>query len=793
MDTINQKDYIIRGKKEQSVNVLDLLKYLLHHWKWFALSILVFGGYFYYQYSKTPFMYSQSETVMIKTSSNTPTTARITRSYGGGVSVKDEMIQLRSKELMRLVVDKTGADKSYKVYSGLRNHELYKSSPVQVKVEGIAPEGSYEFIVTPLDAGNVLIKGWNKIEDGKEIKVALNHWTSTPLGKILVSPSKYYKSDYYGVDVQVSKIPREAIMGQFIGSLNVHQIDEDASLLQITLEDQSVERAADILKALINVYNEVYLQDKNKIAENTANFIKDRLALIEGELGAVELNIENIKIANQGIDIASAGGMYISEKNQYKTEASKIETDIRLAEMMRSYIFNKGRQNSLIPNNTGLVESNVEGQIAEYNASLLKRNRLAEGGNSLNPVVVDMDDALNAMRSNIGRAIDNSLKGQKIKLNNAQKEEALAQSKVLQMPQKERSMLSIERQRRVKEDLYMFLLNKREENALNEAVMEANLRIVDPPEGTGGAIYPNRFKKVATGIAIGVALPLVILISMMMLNTGVRGRQDIENVLSVPFLGEIPLARSRRQGKGDILVSKAGRDPLTEAFRILRTNINFMTKDEHPPKVITFTSFSAGVGKTFSVLNLATTLSYLDKKVIAIDLDLRKGTLSSRVDLLHGKGTSHYLSSPSISIDEIIHKSDIVDGVDFIPIGAIAPNPVELLLSKRLDELINELKNRYDYIIIDGVPTGVVADASIIDRVADLTLFIIRIGKMDRRQLPEIEKIYQEKKLSNLAIVLNGIKLNGYGYGYGGYGYGSYGYGYSEEKKKSVFDWFKRS
>ena len=208
---------------------------------------------------------------------------------------------------------------------------------------------------------------------------------------------------------------------------------------------------------------------------------------------------------------------------------------------------------------------------------------------------------------------------------------------------------------------------------------------------------------------------------------------------------EIPLARNRRQGNGDVLVSQSGRDPLTEAFRILRTNINFMTKDEHPPKVITFTSFSAGVGKTFSVLNLAATLSYLDKKVVVLDLDLRKGTLSSRTGLLHGKGTSHYLSNPSIKISEILHKSEVAEGVDFIPIGAIAPNPVELLLGKRLDELITELKGMYDYVIIDGVPTGVVADASIIDRVADLTLFIIRIGKMDRRQLPEIEKLYQEK------------------------------------------------
>lgn len=312
---------------------------------------------------------------------------------------------------------------------------------------------------------------------------------------MLVTPSKYYLPNYYGEDIQVTKYPREAMMGQFVGSLKIQQMDEDASLLQITMEDRSTARAADVLTTLIDVYNSVYLQDKNTIAQNTANFIKDRLAIIEGELGAVELNIEDIKIANQGVDVATVGGMYFGEVNQHKSDMKGIETNMRLVEMMRSYLNNKGKKNSLIPNNTGLVDAGVENEIAEYNTVLLKRNRLAQGGNSSNPVVLDTDDALNAMRNNISRAVDNALKGQTIKLNNAIQEEKVARGKMLQMPRKERTMLSIERQRRVKEDLYMFLLNKREENALNEAVTEANLRVIDAPVGSDMPIYPNRLKK----------------------------------------------------------------------------------------------------------------------------------------------------------------------------------------------------------------------------------------------------------------------------------------------------------
>ena len=250
-----------------------------------------------------------------------------------------------------------------------------------------------------------------------------------------------------------------------------------------------------------------------------------------------------------------------------------------------------------------------------------------------------------------------------------------------------------------------------------------------------------------------------------MLDTKVRSCRGIEEAVSVPFLGEIPLSDRKTNSKTNILVSETGRDPLTETFRILRTNINFMSRDGKEVQVITLTSFGIGVGKTFTSLNLATTLSYLGKKVAVVDLDLRKGSLTSRVGLDGKKGVSHYLANPTIQIKDIQHISSEIPNLYFFPIGAIAPNPVELLLSKRLDDLIQILRDQYDYIIVDSVPIGIVADAAVVDRISDLTLFMIRVGKMDRRQLPDIERIYREKKINNLAVVLNGLKLGGSGYG----------------------------
>lgn len=777
-------------EKDQSVNILDILKYLFFHWKWFMLSLVIFGGYYFYQYSKAPFIYSQSETVMIKTPMNTPMTARMTRTNlaYNSVSVASEILQLRSKELMRQTISRIHADVSYTKRIGLREHELYTKSPVQVKVNGNSYNDRYSFTVTPVDAAHVVVKNWDKGSDGKALTVELNKEVKTPFGALVITPTPYFIKENFGEEVRVTKYTREEMVGYFMSNLRIIQMEEDASLLQIALDDQSTERAADLITMLITVYNEFSLEDKNQIAINTSEFIHERLAIIERELGSVESNIEQLRTANYGVDVSTAGQMYLTDSRQYQTERTKIDTDIKLANMMREYLTNQTKQNDLIPNNTGLVDASVESQIIEYNSTLLKRNRLVEGSSSANPVVQDLDKALGAMRNNIDRAVDNTLGGLRIKMKNIGNEERQIHNKALQIPEKQRVMLSVERQQKVKEELYLFLLNKREENALNQAMTEDNIRIIDPASGSYTPIYPSFLKKLFTGIAIGITLPTVILLLILMLDTGVRGRQDIENALSIPFLGEIPLKRNKEQEDHDISVTKTGRDSLTEAFRILRTNINFIAKDGIPPKVLTFTSFNIGAGKTFSVMNLGTTLSFLDKKVVILDLDLRKGTLSSRMRVEKEKGVSHYLSDSSISVDEILYQSDVANNMDFIPIGLIAPNPVELLLGKRLDELIAELKERYDYIIVDGVPMGIVADASIVDRISDLTLFIVRAGKMDRRQLPELEKIYKNGKLSNLAVVLNGVKLGSSRYGYGSYG----GYGYEIEKKKSFIKMFVR-
>lgn len=770
--------------KGKTINVLDVIKYLLYHWKWFVLSILFFAGLYYYQYARSPFVYTSFETVMIKTPMNTPTTARLSRSNTpfNSINVASEILQLKTKELMRKSIIRIDALTSYSMTKGLRTIELYKNSPIKVKFSDLDKEQNFELKVIPIDDQNVLLKGQGLDKDG--LKVRLNSEVNTPLGPIAVMSTSYYHTDYYGKEVKVVRNELESLVSYFRGNLIITQMEQDASLLRIEIDDIHPQRGADLITEMVAVYNDMSLDSKSQIAKNTASFIEDRLSIIQSELAEVETNIEQLRKSNQGVNVDIAGQMYVTDSRQLEADRSKIETDLRLGQMMQQHLKN-GAKGELIPNNTGLVDANVESQIESYNALLLRKNRLMESSSSANPVIKDLDASLTSMRNNIDQAVENALRGLEMQISTTQRQEGRARSKALQIPEKQRLMLSVERQQKVKEELYLYLLNKREENALNQAMTDDNIRVIDPASVNYSPKYPSKVRKVATGVGIGTLFPMIILLMMLMLNTSLQNRKDIEDAIDVPFLAEIPLCSGKKDSV--IHVGKTSRDPVTETFRILRTNIGMMGKEGKPPKVITMTSFDIGVGKTFSSINLSATLAYLEKKILVIDLDLRKGTLSSRLNMSNRRGLTHYLVDEKIALDNVIYPLPGFENLNCLPFGMVAPNPVELLLSKRLDKLFEKLRQRYDYIVVDGVPIGIVADASIIDRVSDLTAFVIRAGKTDRRQLPEIEKLYNERKLTNIAILLNGVNLNkfGYGYGYGMYGYGT-GYDYRDDSKKNI-------
>ena len=774
------------NKNDQGLNIVDLFMYLASQWKWFLLSILICGGIAWYNYARAPLVYFRSATVIIKDPSNKASTSGLDRfdNFINKVNVANEILQFRSKKLMREVVQRVHADVSYQIKDGLRSNELYNESPVLVSLPDALPEQSFSFTMTLKDAKTVTLSDFSGIEAKPSYEVALNDTVAIIEGmNVVVTATNYLRDSWLNTPIRVQKLPVESMVNYYKNALGIQQEDEEASILTLALKDSSPARAEDVLNTLITVYNEEAIKEKNQVAVNTANFINERLIIIERELGNVESNLESFKQRNQIVDIASSAGMYMTESQKYNADAMELETQLRLANFIKDYLTDPSKETDLIPSNTGISDMNIENQISLYNAAKLKRDHLIDDSSVNNPVVQELNNSLRAMKQSIIRAVDNMIVSLNVKRNDAQNREMRAQDRVTAIPTKERQMLSIERQQKIKEALYLFLLNKREENALSQAMADNNARVIDGAEGSNAPISPNRNRILLLGLLVGIALPGAVCLAILFMDTRVHGRKDIEGATSVPYLGEIPLDKEAMKDhrKQVMAVKEQGDDIVSEAFRILRTNMAFLSKKDKPAQVITFTSFNIGAGKTFIARNLSMSLAYMKKRVVMVDLDIRKGTLSRHFGHYH-VGVTNYLSDNMVKVDDIIQHQE---GFDLIPAGILAPNPAELLMDNRLDELMNELRTRYDYIIADNVPVGLIADATIANRIADLTIFVVRAGKLDRRQLPDIEKLYQEKKLKNMALVLNGANPERHGYGYS-YGYG-YGYGYGTKKKKTFF------
>ena len=752
---------------EQGINVIDLLMYFAFRWKWFLLSVLICGGIAWLLYARAPLVYFRSATVIIKDPSNKTSTAGLDRydNFINKVNVANEILQFRSKKLMREVVRRVHADVSYQVKDGLRYNELYSRSPVAVAFPDALPGRSFAFTVTPKDSTTVAITDWKGIDEERSYTVKLNDTLMVGNERIVVTATNYYGASWMNVPVRVQKVPLDAMVGYYLGNIGIRQEEDESSILTLSLKDSSPARAEDMLNMLIAVYNEEAVNDKNQVAINTADFINERLIIIESELGGVESDLEAFKRENQIVDISSEAGMYMSESQKYSTDAMELETQLRLADYIKEYLTDPTKETGLIPSNTGISDMNIESQINLYNTAKLKRDRLIDDSSDSNPVVEELNNSLRAMKQNIIRAVDNLIVSLNVKRDDAESRERRAQSRVASIPTKERQMLSIERQQKIKESLYLFLLNRREENALSQAMADNNARVIDSAEGSNAPISPRRNRILLLGVLIGIALPAVACLMILFLDTRVRGRKELEDALSVPFLGEIPLDKEvRKDGKqGSDEDADKGNSIVSEAFRILRTNMSFMAKKDQPMQVITFTSFNEGAGKTFISRNLAMSLVRAKKRVILVDLDIRKGTLSRRFGS-HHKGVTNYLADASITVDDIIQHHE---HFDVIPSGAVPPNPAELLMDSRLDDLIAELRKRYDYVIADSVPVGIIADAAIANRITDLTVFVVRAGRLDRRQLPDIEKLYVEHKLRNMAVVLNGSEPHRRHYGYG--------------------------
>ena len=774
-------------EKESEISIVDIFHLVIANWYWFVLSILICAGIAFFYLKSSSKVYSRKASVLIRDDSKggsiSESTAFADISFlGGKRNVDNEVLVFQSRHLMEKVARRLHLDMSYKVKNGLREDELYTHSPITVLFPESEERQVIEMTVTPVDSATVRLSDFSLSIAGEEIRSAevvdarLNDTISTPVGTMVVTPTLYYTDTYYGKPVYITKSNMEKVVEGYLRRINISLASKTATIINLVLDDVSTARAEDILNMLIAVYNEDVINDKNQIAVNTSKFINDRLIIIERELGSVDANIESFKRENQLTDITSETGMYLQNTSRYKQEGLSLENQLSIVKYIKEYLVDPQKGSDLIPANTGISDNSVESQIKEYNDMLLKRDKLVAGSSNKNPIVIDLNNSLGAMKQTIIRSVDNLIVGLNIQLKNIREQEEQTTKRIEAVPTQQKYVLTVERQQKIKEELYLYLLNKREENALTQAITESNARIIDPASGSSVPVAPKSMMILLAAIVLGGTIPMIVLWLLNVTDTKVRTRKELDNILTIPFLGDIPRHGTRKGEDTDaIVVHESGRDSVSEAFRIIRTNMEFMRVKSDNLQVVMFTSANPGAGKTFVSSNLAMSIAQTNKKVVLVDVDIRKGTLSGIFSNPSGRmGLTHYLSGHTDNLDDIIGVSEEYDKLDIVFSGPVPPNPAELLLSERFDYFISELRKRYDYIIVDNVPAGMVADASIVNRVADLTIFVVRSGVMDRRQLPELEKMYREEQLRNMSVILNGVssERRGYGYGYG-YGYGN--------------------
>ena len=793
---INQKN-IKPGQQDDFLRIQDLLYLCLARWKWFVLSLMVTIGVATVYLLRTPAVYTRTASVLIKEDSKGKSVSSDLESFSefglfqSGTNVNNELITFQSPALMTEVVKRLRLDMNYFVPGKFHRQVAYGLTlPVDVTINDLPENESAGFTLKIQPDGTLYLSDFirNGTDlDEKDVKGSLLDSITTPLGKIIIHTTpNYVKGEAYTLYVGKSSLYNA--VNSCSSNLSVSLNSEKASVIDLSFKDNSTQRAEDVLSMLISVYNENWVKDKNQIAVSTSMFINERLGVIERELGNVDEDISSYKSEHLLPDVQAASSMYMAQSSEANAQILSLNNQLYMTRYIRNYLANDANRTQLLPANSGIESANIESQIAEYNKQLLQRNSLVANSSTENPLVVDMDQALASMRGAIIRSIDNQIVTLNSQIKSLRQTEQQTTSRIAANPTQAKYLLSVERQQKVKEALYLFLLQKREENELSQAFTAYNTRIVTPPHGSMLPTSPVHKNIFMVAFALGLLIPVVIIFMRENMNTRVRGRKDLEN-LTIPFIGEIPLFTRKKKGilgkkpqeVKAVVVKEGNRDIINEAFRVLRTNLEFMTGKDKTSNVIIMTSFNPGSGKSFLTMNIAMSLAIKGKKVLVIDGDLRHASASSYIDS-PDKGLSDYLGGRIDNLDEIIVPDPKHKSMDILPVGTIPPNPTELLFDERLKQTIDTVREQYDYVLIDCPPVELVADTQIIEKLADRTIFVVRAGLLERSMLSELEKIYDEKKYKKMSLILNGTEGSGgrYGYCYGyryGYHYG-YGSGY---------------
>lgn len=802
---------MIEEKKERRIeadenqfNIQEIIFRYLIHWPWFVASVILCVILAWaYLYIATP-VYNISATVLIKDEE---------KGGGAGMSselermgldgfmsssknVDNEIEVLRSKSLAREVVNQMNLYVTYRDEDGFPAKELYRSSPVLVSLtpqEAEKLSESMEIGMTLLPTGSVDVQ----IRIGE--KEFQKHFDKLPAvfptdegtvaffenkDTLAVSPPKEE-----GMERHITAFINRpmSVAKKYSEALSIAPTSKTTSVVVISLKNSNTRRGKDFIDKLLEMYNINTNNDKNEVAQKTAEFIDERIGIISKELGSTEQDLEDFKRSAGITDLSSEAQIALTGNAEYEKKSVENQTQINLVADLQRYM--QGNEYEVLPTNVGLQDVGLAGVIDRYNEMLVERNRLLRTSTENNPTIINLNTSIKAMRSNVQATLDATLKGLQITRDDIAREAKRYTRRISDAPTQERQFVSIARQQEIKAGLYLMLLQKREENAITLAATANNAKTIDEALSDDKPVSPKTMMIYLAALVLGMGLPVGIIYLNGLTKFKIEGRTDVEKLTSLPIAGDIPLADEKT---GSIAVFENKNNLMSETFRSIRTNLQFML--ENGKNVILVTSTISGEGKSFISANLAISLSLLGKKVVIVGLDIRKPGLNKVFNLPKREhGITQYLTNTTTNLMDLVQPSDINKNLFILPGGTVPPNPTELLARDGLDKAIDTLKKNFDYVILDTAPVGMVTDTLLIGRVADLSIYVCRADYTHKAEFTLINNLAEEGKLPNLCTIINGMDMKkkkyGYYYGYGKYGkfygYGKrygYGYGYGDQQ-----------
>ena len=792
----------VRQEEESSINILDLWHLFWDHKWWYVASVVlcVIAAAFYVY--RSPALYSRSAKVIIDEGSQ-EAAMRDLSSFTGTMSrlrfstnVDNEVEAFSSPDLMEIVATRLGLLTSYYEKQTLRTVELSDNTPVKMVLLGENPASSFSFRLKKLSDTDFSLSrfaiGGQKSKELERTVVngSLLDTLETPVGRIVLVPTE--NISLWNNEILVGWSNAKAVAKRYTAAMDVSISGKQTSVVVLSIKDRFPKRAENILNSLIDAYNESWVLNRNKAARVTTEFINDRLVVIEQELGGIESDLKNYKERNNLTDIKSLSDSYLSESSQYATRSFELSNQLSIANFIKDYLNDPAHVTSLIPANSGLKNGSIETQVQAYNELVLRRDNLLANTVETSPLVLDINTSLASIRSAILRSIENYITSLKIETDQVASQEKLILSRIAASSGQELELISIERQRKVKESLYVYLLQKREENELTSLMNVANTRLIMAPNGSSSPVEPRSMMILLVALVLGAGIPFAFYFLRKTLNNTVETKSDIVDSLSLPYLAEIPFSGKRRyfpfnllhkvkdSEARPLLVRQGERNVINESFRVFRTNVDLMLNSNGGCRKVMVTSLYPGSGKTFICLNLAASMAVKGARTLMIDLDMRKASLSSSFNC-KAVGVSSYLNGNVEDPKDCLNR--VEENLYLIRVGVLPPNPTELLLNGRLAKLLDELSSQFDYIFIDCPPAEVVADAAIISGVVDMTVFVIRAGLMDKRNLPVVQELADSGRYKRMSVVLNGIEAHSGYSGRYGYYYRSYGYKYESDSK----------